>query len=91
MMLVLGLWLFFVGFNTLEALLPSTTVTKAPGNMRGTVMGIFNACTFIGTFLGGVFGGLVYTRHESAGVFLSAALVILMWLAFKLVFNRKLA
>ena len=91
MMLVLGLWLFFVGFNTLEALLPSTTVTKAPEKLRGTVMGIFNACTFIGTFLGGVFGGLVYTRHESAGVFLFAALVILIWLAFKLIISRKLA
>ncbi len=91
MLLVLGLWLFFVGFNTLEALLPSTTVSKAPGNMRGTVMGIFNACTFIGTFLGGVFGGLIYTRHESEGVFLFAALVILIWLTFKLIFSRKLA
>ncbi len=91
MLLVLGLWLFFVGFNTLEALLPSTTVSKAPGNMRGTVMGIFNACTFIGTFLGGVFGGLIYTRYESEGVFLFAALVILTWLTFKLIFSRKLA
>ncbi|MYD78091.1 MAG: MFS transporter [Gammaproteobacteria bacterium] len=91
MMLVLGLWLFFVGFNTLEALLPSTTVTKAPEKMRGTVMGIFNACTFIGAFLGGVFGGLVYTRHESAGVFLLAALVILIWLTFKLIISRQLA
>ncbi len=87
-MLVVGLWLFFVGFNTLEALFPSTTVTQAPERLRGTVMGIFNSFTFIGAFLGGVFGGLVYTRHESTGVFLFAGIVILAWLVIRVVFRR---
>ncbi len=89
-MLVAGLCLFFMGFNTLEALLPSTTVTRAPENARGTVMGIFNASTFIGAFLGGVFGGLVFTRYEATGVFLFAGIVILIWLAVTVMAQRYL-
>ncbi len=87
-LLIVGLWLFFVGFNTLEALFPSITVTQAPSQRRGTVMGVFNACTFIGAFLGGVFGGLVYTRYESTGVFLFSGIVILIWLAVAAISRR---
>ncbi len=89
--LVVGLWLFFVGFNTLEALFPSITVGMAPQAMRGTVMGIFNTCTFVGAFLGGVFGGLVYTRHASTGVFLFSGIVILVWLAITAISRRNWA
>lgn len=88
MMLIVGIWLFFVGFNTLEALLPSITVTQALGHMRGTVMGVFNSCTFIGAFLGGVIGGLVYTRYDASGVFLFSGIVILIWIANTAVFRR---
>ena len=90
-LLIVGLWLFFVGFNTLEALFPSTTVSLAPETMRGTVMGIFNACTFVGAFLGGVFGGLIYTRYESTGVFLFSGIVILIWLAIATISRRSWA
>ena len=87
-LLVVGLWLFFVGFNALEALFPSTTVSRAPAHRRGTVMGIFNACTFIGAFFGGVFGGLIYTRHEATGVFLFCGIAILIWIAIAAIIRR---
>ena len=87
-LLVAGLWLFFVGFNTLEALLPSITVSRVLSNMRGTTMGVFNSCTFIGAFLGGVIGGLIYTRHGASGVFLFSGIVILIWIANTAIFRR---
>lgn len=86
--LVFGLWLFFVGFNTLEALLPSITVSEAPEGARGTVMGAFSACTFIGAFLGGIIAGAIYTRYESTGVFLFSGIVILIWIAIAAVSRR---
>lgn len=78
--LLLGLWLFFVGFNTLEALLPSITMKTAPQKMRGAAMGAFSTCTFAGAFVGGVVGGAVYGPFNSTGVFVFAGLVVVLWI-----------
>ncbi len=78
--LVFGLWLYFVGFNVLEALLPSTAFGTAPKEQRGTAMGVFSTCTFAGAFLGGLVGGFVYEWTGSSGVFLFSGTVILLWI-----------
>ena len=78
--LIAGLWLFFVGFNTLEALLPSITIGAAPQISRGAVIGMFNTCTFTGAFIGGIAGGLVYGGFGASGVFAFSAIVILLWI-----------
>ncbi len=79
-LLICSLWLFFVGFNTLEAIFPSTTVSAADSGMRGMVMGVFNTCTFSGAFIGGVVGGFTYGGFGATGVFLVAGIVILLWI-----------
>ena len=79
-LLICSLWLFFVGFNTLEAIFPSTTVSAADSGMRGMVMGVFNTCTFSGAFIGGIFGGFAYGGFGATGVFLVAGIVILLWI-----------
>ena len=81
--LVFSLWLFFVGFNTLEAIFPSTTVSAAQSDRRGMVMGIFNTCTFSGAFAGGIIGGLIYSKFDATGVFLTAGIAILLWIAIE--------
>lgn len=83
MVLVVSLWLFFVGFNVLEAIFPSTTVSAAHAGRRGMVMGIFNTCTFSGAFAGGIVAGLVYGEFGATGVFLIAGIAILLWIAFE--------
>lgn len=55
--LVLGLLVFFVGFNLLEATLPSLVSKIAPAGTRGTASGCFSTCQFAGGFLGGILGG----------------------------------
>ncbi len=82
-LLALSLWMFFVGFNTLEAVFPSTTVSAAPADKRGTVMGFFNTCTFSGAFAGGIVGGLVYGGFGSTGVFLVSSIAILLWIGIE--------
>ena len=77
--LIVGLWLFFVGFNTLEAIFPSTAVSLSPDNKRGATMGLFNTCTFSGAFLGGVIGGTIYSYLGADSVFLFSAVAILLW------------
>lgn len=44
--IMLGLVTFFVGFNILEASLPSIISKLAPKNMKGTVLGIYSTAQF---------------------------------------------
>jgi len=55
-----GLLLFFIGFNTLEASLPSLVSKYAPVGAKGTAIGVFNTSQFFGAFLGGMLGGFLY-------------------------------
>ena len=74
------LWLFFCGFNLLEATLPSLISKTAPGDMRGTAMGIYTTCQFLGAGIGGSLGGWCYGEYGAPAVFLLCALMAITWL-----------
>ena len=74
------LWLFFCGFNLLEASLPSLISKTAPGDMRGTAMGIYTTYQFLGAGIGGSLGGWCYGEYSASAVFLLCALLALSWL-----------
>jgi len=76
MMLVL----FFIGFNFLEASLPSLVARIAPAAMKGTAMGLFSSAQFLGAFAGGVVGGLLLASENYANGFLFLAGLVLIWL-----------
>ena len=78
--LLLGLWLFFVGFNLLEASLPSLISKQAPVRSKGTAMGVYSTAQFLGAFLGGVLGGLVLANWGASGLLLAAAVLCVIWL-----------
>ena len=73
------LWLYFVGFNSLEAVLPSLVSKLAPVGYRGTAMGVFSTHQFMGSFLGGVSGGWLLEYHPEGGVFWVVGVVFLAW------------
>lgn len=74
-----ALWLFFVGFNYMEAVLPSM-VSKAvdPGG-KGTALGIFSTAQFLGIFAGGVAGGWVLGRYGVVGITELCLGVVVLW------------
>lgn len=74
-----ALWLFFVGFNTLEASLPSLLTRFAPADLRGTALGVYASSQFVGAFLGGALGGLIYGAAGVQGVFVFCALMAGLW------------
>lgn len=78
--LVTGLALFFIGFNLLEALLPSLVSKICPPGSKGTAMGIYSTSQFLGAFIGSPLGA-VLSGHFSYG-FLFAVLALLagVWL-----------
>lgn len=74
-----GACLFFSCFNLLEATLPSLVSRLAPGHMRGAALGAYATCQFLGAFAGGMIGGIGLGHLGSAGVFLVAAALAVLW------------
>ncbi len=77
--LVILLLGFFVAFNVLEASLPSLVSRVAPGNAKGTALGVYNTTQALGLFVGGVAGGWLMQHHGQASVFAFGAALIAVW------------
>ncbi|ROP49974.1 putative MFS family arabinose efflux permease [Enterobacter sp. BIGb0383] len=78
--LVLGVQIFFIAFNLMEALLPSLISKESPAGYKGTAMGIYSTSQFIGVAIGGALGGWVDGMFDSQTVFLAGALLSTLWL-----------
>jgi predicted MFS family arabinose efflux permease len=74
------LYLFFTGFNLLEATLPSMISKIAPPDLKGTAMGIYSTAQFLGAFVGGTGAGLLVGSYGSASVFIYCGTAALLWL-----------
>ncbi|HID37744.1 MAG TPA: MFS transporter [Ghiorsea sp.] len=76
-----ALLLFFTGFNTLEASLPSLVSKYAPAGAKGTAIGVFNTSQFFGAFIGGVLGGFLYDpiAQNFDTVFIVIAAMLGVW------------
>lgn len=73
---------YFTAFNFLEASLPSLVSRQADPGSKGTAMGVYSSCQFLGIFSGGVAAGLFYPWIGSQGIFLmNAGLALLWWMA----------
>jgi len=74
------LWLFFCGFNLLEATLPSLISKTAPADLKGTAMGAYSSSQFMGLFMGGLVGGWFNGAFGVTAVFLFCAAAAFSWL-----------
>lgn len=79
--LVAALWLYFVAFNILEASLPSLVSKFAPPGFKGSAMGLYSTCQFLGAFVGGALGGVLSDHASLSAVFLGMLPFMLVWLA----------
>ena len=78
--LLLGLGLFFIAFNVMEALLPSWLSKAAPIQSKATAMGMNASSQFLGAFFGGMIGGqLLMLNHTAMGWSILTAIAII-WL-----------
>lgn len=78
--LIAGLAVFFCGFNLLEATLPSLVSKTAPADLKGTAMGAYSSCQFMGLFIGGLAGGWFKGLYGDMAVFSFCAVAVLSWL-----------
>jgi len=70
-----ALWLFFVGFNYLEATLPSLLSKSVAADSKGTAMGVYSTFQFMGAFAGGAGGGWML-EHVGKGMLTHACLLL---------------
>ncbi len=77
--LVGGLGLYFVAFTLLEALLPSWVSRITPVGFSGSGLGVYSSFQFLGIFLGGAAGGLVWARGGIRGVLILDLLALVAW------------
>lgn len=83
-MLYFSLWLYFVGFNYLEATLPSLVSKTVFAGGRGTALGIYATCQFLGAFAGGAAGGWLLQTVGPAGLISCSVALVVVWLVLAL-------
>ncbi len=74
------LFVFFYGFNVLEASQPSIVSRLAPPASRGAAIGVYNTLQSLGFFAGGVGGGWLMKQGGATGLFAVCAGLMLLWL-----------
>ncbi len=75
------LFVFFCGFNVLEATQPSLASRLAPPQARGGALGVYNTLQSLGLFAGGAVGGWLIKNVGAQGLFAACAALMLVWLA----------
>ena len=74
------LFVFFCGFNVLEASQPSMASRIAPPHARGAALGVYNTLQSLGFFAGGAVGGWLAKNVGTQGLFAACAGLMLLWL-----------
>ncbi|MEE9351486.1 MAG: MFS transporter, partial [Thiotrichaceae bacterium] len=77
--MLLAFLLFFIGFNFMEAVLPSLVAKYSNVNTKGTAMGVFSTAQFSGIFVGGVVGGYIATQWGRSEVLYMGAAIAVIW------------
>ena len=78
--LLIGLGLFFMAFNVMEALLPSWLSKAAPIQSKATAMGVNASSQFLGAFFGGMIGGQLLLLNNTAMGWSILTAVAIIWL-----------
>ncbi len=81
---IVGVVLFFIGFNMFEPLLQSFVAKFAKVHQKGAALGVANTFAYIGIFFGGILAGWLmqhYDRATLATVVLVISVVWFIWVA----------
>ena len=77
---VVGVMLFFVGFNAHEPIMQSLASKFAKVAQKGAALGIFNSFGFFGSFLGGLCGGALFGKIGIEALGIGVAVLGVIWL-----------
>jgi MFS family permease len=74
------LFVYFLGFNILEACQPSLVSKLAPGERKGAAMGVYNTTQSLGYAVGGAGGGWLLAHVSANAVFGACSVLVFLWL-----------
>ncbi len=77
---IIGVAIFFAGFNMHEPIMQSLASKFAKVHQRGLVLGIFNSAGYLGTFVGGVIGGIFFQSASLSSIVIAIAIICLIWI-----------
>ncbi len=84
--IIVGATLFFVSFNFLEVTLPAQLSRIAGAGTRGSAMGVYTTCQFLGIFAGGAISGWILSIGNIATLMFFDVGIAVFWLLFCLTF-----
>ncbi|PHM40033.1 tetracycline resistance protein [Xenorhabdus mauleonii] len=83
-----GIQIFFLAFNIMEAILPSLISKEAPAGYKGTAMGVYSTSQFLGVALGGSLGGMLYELQGASLVFIGGIALTALWFIISLTLRQ---
>ena len=75
-----GVVVFFMGFNMHEPIMQSLATKYAKVHQKGAILGVFNSFGYFGTFMGGVFGGMIYSPENIPMIANVIIIVSICWI-----------
>ncbi|RBQ29561.1 MFS transporter [Aliarcobacter vitoriensis] len=75
----IGVVIFFIGFNMHEPIMQSLTSKFAKVHQRGSVLGVFNSFGYLGTFVGGLLGGIMLDNIDLSTFSIIIAIICILW------------
>ncbi len=76
---VVGVVLFFIGFNMFEPLLQSFVAKFAKVHQKGAALGVANTFAYVGIFLGGLLAGWLMQHYDRATLSVVVAVIAVIW------------
>ena len=76
---IIGVVVFFIGFNVHEPLLQSLASKYAKIHQKGAALGVFNSFGYLGTFTGALWGGHVLKWYGIEYIAIIAIITCILW------------
>jgi len=76
---ILGVVLFFIGFNMFEPLLQSFVAKFAKVHQKGAALGVANTFAYTGIFLGGILAGWLMQHYDRSTLAIVVAVISVLW------------
>jgi MFS family permease len=77
---IIGVVIFFSGFNMHEPIMQSLASKFAKVHQRGLVLGVFNSFGYLGTFVGGLLGGIFFEDVSLSTLVIVIAVICVIWI-----------
>jgi MFS family permease len=79
-MFLLGIILFFIGFNVHEPIMQSLAAKFSKVHQKGITLGIFNSFGYLGSFIGATAGGMFIGDFSLHSLSIFVAIISVVWL-----------